>query len=190
MQRKVKNAGAAPLKAPLREETSEVSFYDSFIRPSSSAASQRRTNKHGEVNWSKMEKWTLPPLRKWSFHTYPGALLWKPSLHPWISDLRKRSFQAVAQSLTHIIYIIVISIIIFLYLRKVWKIFLIIFINSVTSLGKKNWPTVFAWHDGWSSQLERPVWLGFRFGAKIRNRSGVVFRGVVRMVGVQGWVLQ
>lgn len=50
MQKAVKNAGASPLQAPLREDTSKVPFYDSFIRPSSSAASQRRTNKHGEVN--------------------------------------------------------------------------------------------------------------------------------------------
>lgn len=50
MHREVKNAGAAPLQASLREDTSEVPFYDSFIRPSSSAASQHRTNKHGEVN--------------------------------------------------------------------------------------------------------------------------------------------
>lgn len=50
MQRAVKNAGAASLQALLREDTSEVPFYDSFIRTSSSAAWQRWTNKHGEVN--------------------------------------------------------------------------------------------------------------------------------------------
>lgn len=49
MQRAVKNAGAAGPRAALREDTSEVPFYDSFIRPSSSA----RRRGVGQTNTGK-----------------------------------------------------------------------------------------------------------------------------------------
>lgn len=47
-------------RAPLREDTSKVPFYDSFIRPSSSAADKQtrasKLIKNGEVNSAPSEE--------------------------------------------------------------------------------------------------------------------------------------
>lgn len=122
----------------LREDTSEVPFYDSFIRPSSSAAvaaTDKQTRgskliKNGGVNSAPAEE------MKFSQISRGFALKSSCFTSEWM--IYKNGVFKEPLSLTHSVCIIIIIIIILIHLRKVLKsIFWLILFYSATSLGKE-----------------------------------------------------